>query len=1283
MENEIRSQDKPKNPPPATEAPHGHVVVAIGASAGGLEAIHEFFDNVPENTNVSFVVVQHLSPDYKSLLVELVSKHTHMNVFEAEQDMMVHRNCVYVIPNNKLITIRHGKMQLVDKVADKSPNTAIDIFLNSLAEDKGNNAIAVILSGTGTDGTRGIEAIKAAGGMVLVQDPCTAKFDGMPNSAIASGNADMILAPELMPEEIYTHLQETPIHILNKGKIDEGLLEEVFRQVHRQSGHDFHFYKTPTIIRRISRRMTHKGIRTLEDYVAYLQQHPDEAKSLCKDFLIGVTKFFRDPTVYEILYNEVFPEAFSRKNQEGDTFKVWIAACSTGEEAYSMAILIDKYLMAHKLSMEVKVFATDIDETALEVASKGTYPESIEKDITPDILEQYFIKEGDQYHISSHIRKQIVFAKHNIIKDPPFIKNDLVSCRNMLIYMSNVLQKKVIATLHFALNHGGFMVLGPSETASSMQDSLEDVNNKWKVYRKNGNQKTPHNDALYSKTTEYSRFSREAGPHRTSTINRPARDIAADFREILAEEHGYAAFYIDNNYEIKEATGNYKKYISLPDGRLHLNLLKLLPQELSMALNSAIRKANAEHKKVSIKSIRIKGKTRNRYISIVVKPPTNEVPDSLTLVVFGENKNERGGKPAADVPADAGPELNKYILDLETELKATRSELQMAIEGMETTNEELQSSNEELLSANEELQSSNEELQSLNEELHTLNTEHQLKIRELMELNDDLNNYFRSAEVAQIFLDRKMIIRKFNPAAIKLVNLIETDIGRPISHISTNMRYHDLLENIQQVMDTEKMFEKEVRLNNGKSTLMRILPYVRQDKQSDGVVITFIDISDLRERDNIIKGVFDSSPNAIMAFSAVRNERNQIIDFKWLATNYAADKLLGQSTGGFMGKYLKKEFPAVFENQFFEKYVNVVKSDIPLSFEYNYQANGLNLWFEIVAIKMMDGLVVTLTDISEKKESEERLKKNYSELMNVKEHLRKLNMELEDKVIERTRKLAESEERFRLVTKATNESVWDWDLGNNKIWWSEGFYNMFLYPKESNNVYNSAFKLAKIHPDDRRRVSDTMHQQINSNAKQWSAEYRFAREDGSYAWVLDRGYIIHDEFNTPYRMLGSMLDITELRNAEAEVASNIEQRKFLAESMPLIVFTATPNGQANFLNKEFERYSGLSAKDGLKWGWEKIVHPDEQSELDAQWRHALKLKKPLHIEVRLRRQDGGYCWHLLKVNPKRDTDGSVLLWVGTLTDINQQKLANEILEQRVKERTKELQLINDELESSN
>jgi two-component system, chemotaxis family, CheB/CheR fusion protein len=1277
MDNGLTSQQKQRQP--GAVSPNGHSIVAIGASAGGLEAIHEFFDNVPENTNLSFIVIQHLSPDYKSLLVELVSKHTHMNVFEAEQDMAVQKNCVYVIPNNKLMTISRGKLQLVNKIPDKAPNTAIDFFLNSLAEEKGQNAIAVILSGTGTDGTRGIESIKSRGGMVLVQDPCTAKFDGMPNSAIASGNADMIMAPELMPEEIYSYLHEKPVHILNKGKIDENLLEEIFRLVYKQSGHDFHFYKTPTIIRRISRRMSHHNIKQLEEYVAFLQKNPEECRNLGKDFLIGVTKFFRDAAAYEVLYNDVFPEIVAEK-KEGENIKIWIAACSTGEEAYSMAILLDKFLTSKNIAIDVKIFATDIDEASLEVASKGIYPESISSDIDPDLLERYFIREGDQYHVNQYIRKQIVFARHNIIKDPPFIKNDLVSCRNMLIYMSTILQKKIIATLHFSLNTNAFLWLGPSETVSNAQDSLEEINSKWKVFRRSGTHRMS-TEVLY-KPIEHGRFTRDNRVDSRAANNKQVRDISIEFREVLAEDYGYAAFYIDDNHEIREATGNYKRYISLPEGRLHLNLLKLLPTELSIALNSAIRRGQAEQKKVTVKSVRVKGKTKSRFVSIVVKPANKNLPDSLVLVVLGEVNKEKAAKSTQELQGDAAPELNNYILELEAELKETRTDLQMAVEGLETTNEELQSSNEELLSANEELQSSNEELQSLNEELHTLNTEHQLKIKELVELNDDLNNYFRSADIAQIFLDSKKYIRKFNPAAVKMINLIETDIGRPINHISTNLRYSSLVSDVERVMETGNPFDKEVLLNNGKNMLMRILPYLKQDKQYDGVVITFIDISDLRERDNIIKAVFDSNPNAIVALSAVRDEQNRVIDFKFQAANHTSDKMIGLANDAYIGKHVSSDLSAVFGEDYFAKFTDVLRTEKPATYIHHYHIHDQEYWLEVIAVKMADGIVVTLSDITDKKQSEEKLRRNYGELMNAKENLRKLNLSLEDKVKERTVELSQSEERFRLVTKATNDTIWDWDLGKNRMWWSDAFYSSFGYDKSDNGIFNSAFKLEKIHPADKKRVTDSIYQHINSGNTQWSAEYRFAKSDGTYASILDRASILHDEQGMPYRMLGSMLDVTELREAEAEVASNIEQRKFLAEAMPLIVWTATPDGHLNFLNKEFEKYTGLANEDGLQ-GWEKIIHPDDQPELNMEWHQSLRHAQGFSLECRLRRHDGEYCWHIVKASPKKNADGSIMMWVGTFTDIDEQKSANELLEQRVKERTRELQQINEELESSN
>jgi two-component system CheB/CheR fusion protein len=1257
-----------------------HYIVAIGASAGGLEAIHEFFDNMPEYGNLSFVIIQHLSSDYKSLLVELVSKHTNMQVREVEEDMAVENDCVYVIPNNRDIIIEKGRLRLMQKPVEKAPNTAIDTFLFSLAKDQGRQAIAIILSGTGTDGTRGAGAIKKAGGMVMVQDPESAKFDGMPRSAIASDNIDYILAPEFMPGEIFNYIQDLPLHVFN-GKIDERLLPEVFKLVQENSGQDFHHYKSPTITRRIAKRMAQFNLKTLEEYLDLLRQNPEEGKLLAKDFLIGVTRFFRDSTAFDVLRDQVLDKLIDGK-EEGAILKVWVTACSTGEEAYSMAILIDKLLQKKGKWLDVKIFATDIDSNAIEYAAKGIYPAAVLKDVDAAIVKKYFHKEDQHYQIVSRLRKQIVFARHNILKDPPFIKNDLVSCRNMLIYMDNVLQRQVLASLHFALNTGGYLFLGTSESAALIRGGLEEVNAKWKLYRKTDAARSAPPDNLYS-PLEYIRQSREIRPNGVALIGQEKRialELQDEFRDVMAEEFGYAGVYIDKNYEIREATGNYKKYLSLPDKKLNLNLLKMVPGDLSMVLNMALRQAWKTTQKATLRGIKLNTKEGVRLVNILIKPDTGK--GQYTLIVFGEEP-ERAALMAdhkEDISYPAG--VNEHIMSLEAELGETRTNLQMAIEGLETSNEELQSSNEELLSANEELQSSNEELQSLNEELHTLNTEHQLKIKELMELNDDMDNYFRSTDIGQVFVDGRMQIRKFNPAAVKMINLIAADIGRPISHISTNIQQDSLIEDIHAVIRQKHTLEKELVLSNGSMCLMKIMPYIRQDKQIDGVVITFVDITAIKELDMLLKGVFNASTSLIMAFRSVTGGNGNITDFRLLTCNRAAEKLIGKDVLLHKAPSMKQSMPQLMQQGLFEKYVQVVENGSVLHTEVLVQNNQEEVWYEMSAVKTADGIVITCSDVTEKKDAEERLRRNYNELIQARESLRNLNAALEDKVLERTRELTQSEERFRLVSKATNDSIWDWNLTNNTVWWSDNFYNIYGYSPDRESS-SRTFWLEKVHPDDRARVQESISRAVNTKQSQWSEGYRLLRADGTYAHILDRGYLLQDEYATPYRMLGSMLDVTSLKAAEEQAVMSMEEKRFLAESMPLILWTAWPNGEINFVNQQFTTYTGLTMEKIRDAGWESILHPDDVPVWSRTWNNALRKKEDFVLEVRIRRNDGQYHWFLLRTRVQKDLSGTAMLWVGTNTDIHEQKMLAEVMEQRVQERTNALQKANYELESSN
>lgn len=835
-----------------------------------------------------------------------------------------------------------------------------------------------------------------------------------------------------------------------------------------------------------------------------------------------------------------------RSKDDGDILKVWVTACSTGEEAYTMAIIIDDVLQKAKKNLEVKIFATDIDLDAIEFASKGTYPLASVGEIDPVYKKKYFSKQGGNVIVNAELRKQIVFARHNILKDPPFIKNDLISCRNMLIYMNVILQRKVLSTLQFSLNTGGFLFLGPSEIPASVREGFEEINGKWKFYRKISNDNRYNPERFPS--TQIFRTHREVAyaPRDNGTL----KELTDDFRNILTEEYGFAAVYVDKNLEIKEAVGDFKKYLSLPDRISNMQILKMVGNDLSIALNAAIRKASKENTKVTLNNLRIKRDDKEKNINIFVRPSSR---DGYMMIVFGESHELPFMKTVTEFTPQNSAEAISYISELEEELKETRASLQMTVESLETANEELQSSNEELLSANEELQSSNEELQSLNEELHTLNTEHQLRIKELIELNDDLNNYFRSTELAQIFVDSKLRIRKFNPVAVKMVNLMESDIGRPIEHISTNIRDYSLSSDISSVVKTGKSVEKEVQLKSGKVSLMRILPYVRQDKAIDGVVITFIDISQIKELDNIIKAVFNSSLSAIMAFRVIRNERQEIIDFKWIAANHEADQFLNKPQSHYIGKSLKEEFPELVNKGIFQKAIKVIETGVPLRTELQLHYQDQLTWFELSANQMIDGLVISLANIDDKKKAQEKFRENYQELERTKEQYKKLNAELEEKIKERT----------------------------------------------------------------------------------------------------------------------------------AELERSVEEFRFVSDFMPQMVWTTTPDGYHDYFNKRWYDFTGTRFDDVKGEGWNPVLHPDDRQRAFNVWQHSLKTGEPYEIEYRFKACDGTYRWFLGRALPLRDENGKILKWFGTCTDIHDQKMMNDILEAKVKERTRELQKANAELEVSN
>lgn len=1102
-----------------------HYIVAIGASAGGLEAINKLFDAVADFSQLSFIIIQHLSPDHKSLLVELVSKHTDMQVLEARDQLLVETGKTYVIPNNMAMTIEHGMLCLVEKKSKPIPNDAIDVFFTSLAYDQGENAIAVILSGTGSDGTKGIQHIKNENGYVIVQDPETAKFDGMPNMAILSGNVDAILPPAKIPGQIqeYIRLVRGEESILNKS-LSEQKVNDILSVVLQYSDRDFHLYKTPTILRRIARRMEAKNLAQPDSYIQYLKKNPTEAQILADDLLVNVTSFFRDPAVFDYLGTDVLPGLIKTK-QAGETFKVWICACSTGEEAYSIAIAIDQYLRSSNQHLQVKIFATDIDENNILAASRNRYPVSIEKEVSQEILKRYFVIEDNQYAVIPRIRKQIVFAKHNVIKDPAFIKNDLISCRNMLIYMNKVLQEKVLSSFHFALNPGGTLILGTSETISAFQEGFDVLSGKWKIFTRSKHvlrRSTPayrHPTAASSEDT-----SNKLGKAASNSIE---QHLKSDFEKLLFDDLGYAVVYIDHFNEVKESLGNHRRFLTLPQKNFHLNILSMVSDDLRIPLSRLIKDARDTKQRVNQKNVPFEQKALNIHIQTGSKPYENLLMVVFTLSEIPLNKSKVKVTKTKKVVSDQ----ESYMRDLEDELNETRNSLQLAIENLETTNEELQSSNEELLSTNEELQSSNEELQSLNEELHTLNTEHQLKIKELIDLNDDLDNYFKSSEIGQIFLDSNLYIRRFNPQARRLINLIDSDIGRPISHISNNLTDDTLLENITTVQDSEEVYEKQIRLKDGRLNLMRIYPYLRRDKENDGVVLTFVDISALENLNSLIKGVFDASLDAILVLAYRQELAGSSPQFDLLTQNQAGALLLQdlgivEKQADFFAQLTKSLGPRV-EKRMLETFQTggSTKMEINLRLAKGYQ------WFEFSMVKMKNGLALSFHNITVQKDTMDRLRKNYNELIVAREQLKSLNSGLEAEVANRTEQLVASEERFRLVAKATNDCIRDWDLVTSSVWHSENLHLIFNMDEEA-SLQQIGDWFEHIHPDDRNEVQKNLFHAINKGAEQWNGEYRFRKGNDAFCYVLDRSFILKNEFGVPYRIISSLMDVSLLKEAE-------------------------------------------------------------------------------------------------------------------------------------------------------
>lgn len=833
--------------PPDSSVDRQFFVVGIGASAGGLRALEEFFENMPTDSSAAFVVVQHLSPDFKSLMKELLGRRTSMEIYQVEDGTVLKPNSVYLIPPGKNLVADQQRLRLQQQDRNvHSPNWPIDLFFQSLAQNYIDRAIGVVLSGTGSDGTRGLRAINEAGGIAIAQDPATAEFDGMPKSAIATGIVDRIGSPQELARVIYQFLRSPgdaqPLGSNTSPVLDSLQLQQITTLLNRYEQVDFSHYKLSTLSRRIHRRCSIVGCVHLEDYIRRLQDSEEERKILRNDLLIGVTSFFRDPAAWDFIETNIIP-ALLEKSQPTEELRFWVTACATGEEAYSLAILLDEAIADLGKPLKVKIFATDIDRVALEKAAQGIYPETIASDVAPDRLERYFVAKDRSFQVVRRLREMLIFAPHDLTKDAGFTRMHLITCRNVLIYMQSPLQQQVLRNLHFSLVPGGILFLGEAETVGDFEDELAPVNSKWKMYQKQRDVRLP---LPVRGVDKLSRLPRSQPSSKEFEQSRKERMLESAVSSLLGEQQA-TCLLVDRDNRLLHLFEDLVGVMRLPTGSPTLDVTQLVAPPLQLPLNTALHRAKKEKCPVLYAGIQLeKGEETRRVNLKVTYHEANKLAGDFLMVTIQEDA--RPAPPIASERFEADTAVQARLAELEYELQQTRENLQASIEELETTNEEQQATNEELIASNEELQSTNEELHSVNEELYTVNTEYQSKIQELTKLNNDIDNLLRSTDIGVIFLDRDLKIRKFTPAATAAINLVEADIGRPLAHLSHNMNCPDLLGLLSGVIARDRPIEIEVQLlARPIHLLMRVHPYRREDSQTDGVVIAFVNISDLKK----------------------------------------------------------------------------------------------------------------------------------------------------------------------------------------------------------------------------------------------------------------------------------------------------------------------------------------------------------------------------------------------------------------------------------------------------
>ena len=1030
-------------------------VVGIGASAGGLDPIQQLFDIIPRYSKAAFVVVQHLSPDFVSLMDELLRKHTEMKVSTVVNNELILANRVYLVPRKKYITIENNRFVVIEKDA-KSLNMPIDVFFHSLGKSHKEKAIGVILSGSGTDGSRGIRTIIEEGGIVMVQDAHSAQFDGMPNAAINTELVDFIGNP--------TEIAERLVKICRGNQIPEEAddsfsrsdklpFSNILSSIYQKKGIDFKYYKPATLSRRIEKRIQILGMQNISEYSDYLNNDDYETDVLAKEFLIGVTKFFRNKEAFNIIRNVVVPSLF--QNVQGlNPVRVWVMACSTGEEAYSMAILLNEYKRLNSLHNDFKIFATDIDPIAIEKAQNGTYGQHLQADVPDYLLDRYFKKSDGKYEVDKEIRENIVFAVHNVLKDPPFINMDMIVSRNFLIYIDTKPQKILIDKIHFSLNTNGFLFLGSSESLQGKDKDFKIIDSKWRIFQCKKALSKPVSQLTFKEFNPVAPKTPKLTEITQDDMWPSNIDIKASYQELLIKHFAPpACLFVNKQLDVLHIVGDVEEFLQFPTTPSDFNLNSMIEKNQLVIFKNGVKEALAGNRPYAVKEFPFKKKVNNFKVNLKFTPLWAELEqEKLVLVEFVS----RLSTSEEEVEAFFSKEdlIKEQIKMLELELLETKQKLKINHEKFEIANEELQAANEELMSSNEEMQSTNEELQSVNEELYTVNAELNAKIEELTLLNNDIDNLLSSTDIGTIFLDNDLRIRKFTPAVKYQFNIVASDLGRPIHHFSSYFGFENFKKQVYEVMSTLNSAEVKIKNESGRSYLMKINPFITSEQEVMGVVISFIDIEDLTKKQKELGAMsyrFDKKQEELGAMSdrfvSIYNKTPvmlhsidpdgkllEVSDFWLEEMGYKRHEVLGKKSADF----LTEESRAFAKNEILPAFLKKGHiKNIPYQF---VRKNG----------EIIDALLSATSE----KDNEGNLLRSLAVVINTTENVRLKN------------EVLEARHFIEKIAAAIPQMLYIYDIAQNKtIYINHKVTDLLGYTTEEiMNLRTGLFDI--IHPDD-------------------------------------------------------------------------------------------------------------------------------------------------------------------------------------------------------------------------